>query len=68
MCQIFFYVRTINCRNKTIQSTIGILCLCVYNQNQNKNTIVIQKKRIQTTGNQIADTLTINQVTETNSK
>lgn len=68
MCQIFFYVRTINCRNKTIQSTIGILCLCVYNQNQNKNTIVIKKKRIQTTGNQIADTLTINQVTETNSK
>lgn len=45
MCQIFFYVRTINCRNKTIQSTIGILCLCVYNQNQNKNTIVIKKKK-----------------------
>lgn len=39
------------------------------NQNKNKSTIVIKKKkRIKTTGNQVADTLTINQVTETNSK
>lgn len=45
---------------------MNIMFMC--NQNKNKNTIVIKKKRIKTTGNQIADTLTINQVTETNSK